>query len=363
VRGGPPITLSSRMGRAWLFPSGFWPSMTRRAARFPDMELLLDVQNLSVRYRPPGGVDVFALQGANLQIAVGQIVGVMGESGSGKSTLAASVLALLPVNGTIDAGAVVLQGTNLLELEASELERVRGSNVSLIFQEPGVALHPMMRVGAQIEEVLRAHGAESKGERRRAVGELLDLIFGGEAGRIYFSYPHQLSGGQRQRIAIAQAIVCKPKLLIADEPTASLDSVTRREIVELLKKLQRERGLAILFITHSAELLEGFADRIVVMYAGQIVEEGDATRVLKTPRHPYTEALLKCRPMLLGSEDVRKPERIPVIAGEAPDLSARSKGCAFEPRCAERMKVCCEREPELFEIENDGTVRCFKFGS
>jgi len=326
------------------------------------MELLLDIQNLSVCYRPSGGADVFALRGANLQIAPGQIVGVLGESGSGKRTLAASVLALLPMNGTIGAGAVVLQGTNLLGLDREELERVRGAKVSLIFQEPGVALHPMMRVGAQIEEVLRAHGGESKEGRRRAVRELLHSIFGDEAERIYFSYPHQLSGGQRQRIAIAQAIVCKPELLIADEPTASLDSVTRREIVELLKKLQRERGLAILFITHSAELLEGFADRIVVMYAGQIVEEGDAKRVLKAPGHPYTEALLKCRPPLGRSEAVREDGRIPVIAGEAPDLSAHSKGCAFEPRCVDRMKICCERAPEIFEIENGGRVRCFKFG-
>lgn len=326
------------------------------------MELLLDVQNLSVRYRPRGGQDVFALRGANLQIAHGQIVGVLGESGSGKSTLAASVLALLPVNGLIDAGAVVLQGKNLLELGPNELQRLRGSQASLIFQEPGMALHPMMRVGAQIEEVLRAHGGESKEGRRAAVQELLDLIFGDEAKRIYFSYPHQLSGGQRQRIAIAQAIVCKPKLLIADEPTASLDSVTRREIVELLKKLQRERGLTILFITHSAELLEGFADRIVVMYAGQIVEDGEAMSVLQAPRHPYTEALLKCRPTLRRSEAARENERIPVIAGEAPDLSARSTGCAFEPRCADRMKICSERAPEIFEIEKGGKVRCFKFG-
>jgi len=329
---------------------------------FIDMELVLDVQNLSVRYRPPGGADVFALRGANLQMARGQIVGVLGESGSGKSTLAASVLALLPMNGVIDAGAVVLQGMNLLELKRDELEQVRGSKVSLIFQEPGVALHPMMRVGEQIEEVLRAHGGESKEERRAALRGLLDVIFGGEAERIYFSYPHQLSGGQRQRIAIAQAMVCKPELLIADEPTASLDSVTQREIVELLKKLQRERELTILFITHSAELLEGFADRIVVMYAGQIVEDGDTKRVLTAPRHPYTEALLKCRPTLGRSEGVREDERIPVIAGEAPDLSARSKGCAFEPRCVDRMKICCERAPEIFEIENGGKVRCFKFG-
>jgi oligopeptide/dipeptide ABC transporter ATP-binding protein len=328
----------------------------------PNMELLLDVQNLSVHYRPRGGGEVFALRGASLQIGPGQIVGVLGESGSGKSTLAAAVLALLPANGTIDGGEVVLQGTNLLKLQSSELERVRGSRVSLIFQEPGAALHPTMRVGTQIEEVLRAHGEASREERRRAVRELLDLIFAGDAKRIYSSYPHQLSGGQRQRIAIAQAIACKPKLLIADEPTASLDSVTRREIIELLKKLQRERELAILFITHSVELLEGFADRVVVMYAGQIIEDAEALSVLRAPRHPYTEALLKCRPTLRRGDGGRSDLRIPVIPGEAPDLSTHSKGCAFEPRCTDRMKICCEQVPEFSESGNGARVRCFKFG-
>src|SRR5256885_962986 len=168
------ITLSSRIARARVVPLRLLAEhdLTVREA-FPDMQPLLDVQNLSVRYRPPGGGDVFALRGANLQMARGQIVGVLGESGSGKSTLAASVLALLPMNGVIDAGAVVLQGMNLLELERDELERVRGSKVSLIFQEPGVALHPMMRVGEQIEEVLRAHGGERKEDRRKMVRELL----------------------------------------------------------------------------------------------------------------------------------------------------------------------------------------------
>src|SRR5260221_5388169 len=172
------------------------------------MELLLDVRDLSVRYRPQGGGDVYALNGAGLQIAGGEIVGVLGESGSGKSTLAAALLALLPANGLIDAGAVVLQGTDLLKLDRGELERVRGKRVSLIFQEPGAALHPMMRVGEQIEEVLRAHGAAKKEVRRRAGREVVESLFAGEGERIYFSYPHELSGGERKRIAIAQAGVC-----------------------------------------------------------------------------------------------------------------------------------------------------------
>ena len=326
------------------------------------MEPLLDVQNLSVRYRPRGGEDVFAVSGASLQITLGQVVGVLGESGSGKSTLCTSLLALSSSNAVVDEGAVLLDGTNLLNLGRGELERVRGSRVSLIFQEPGTALHPTMRVGTQIEEVLRAHGEGNKQARRKQIRELLDLIFTEDAERVYFSYPHQLSGGQRQRIAVAQAIACKPKLLIADEPTASLDSVTQREIIELLKKLQRERNLAILFITHSAELLEDFADRVVVLYAGRIIEDGNAMSVMKNPQHPYTQALLRCRPRLDRSGDVRTDARIPVIPGESPDLSARSKGCAFEPRCPDRMKICCERVPEFSSTANGGRVRCFKFG-
>jgi len=326
------------------------------------MEPLLEVQNLNVRYRTRAGADVFALTEASLRIAPGEIVGVLGESGSGKSTLAASLLAMLPVNAAIDDGTVLLQGTNLLKLGRGELARVRGSRISLIYQEPSVALHPTMRVGVQIEEILRAHSVDSRDERRHKVRELLDSIFVADAERIYSSYPHQLSGGQRQRIAIAQAIACKPNLLVADEPTASLDPVTQREILELLKKLQRERNLAILFITHSLELLDGFADRVVVMYAGRIVEDGEAREVLSSPQHPYTQALLKCRPRLERIEKALSDSRIPVILGEPPGLSGRVQGCEFEPRCPERMQICRERVPEFSNSENGGKVRCFKFG-
>lgn len=326
------------------------------------MESLLEVQSLSVRYRTHAAQDVVALTGVDLIIASREIVGVLGESGSGKSTLAASILAMFPSNALIDDGAVLLQGTNLLKLDRSELARVRGSRVSLIYQEPGMALHPTMRVGAQIEEVLRAHNADTKAESHRTVRELLETVFPVDAGRIYSSYPHQLSGGQRQRIAIAQAIACKPSLLIADEPTASLDSVTQREILDLLKKLQRERNLAILFITHSLELLDGFADRVVVMYAGRIIEDATTRSVLKSPQHPYTQALLLCRPSLQQVQNASGGLRIPIIPGEPPDLSGKVPGCAFEPRCPDRMQICGERAPQFSKGENGGRVRCFKFG-
>lgn len=326
-------------------------------------EPLLLVQSLSVSYRTTGGANVFALNEVDLCVLPGQVVGVLGESGSGKSTLAASLLALFPANAKIGGGAVLLQGTNILALNRSELEGLRGNRISIIFQEPSLALHPAIRVGTQIEEVLRAHTTHAKNVRRAETLRLLELIFGKDANRIYLSYPHQLSGGQRQRIAIAQAISCKPDLLIADEPTASLDSVTQREILDLLKKLRETHNLAILFITHSLELLRRFADRAVVMYAGRVIEQGETENLLRSPSHPYTRLLLRCRPKLSQSQQLPTDMRLPVIPGESPDPSAQTQGCAFESRCEERMQVCGERMPSFFEADNGGTVRCFKFGS
>lgn len=326
------------------------------------MESLLSIKDLSVRYLVAEQKNVFALDAANMRVEPGETVGVLGESGSGKSTLAASLLAMLPNNAVVERGAVVWRGKNLLQMDRKELERVRGGEVSLIFQEPSPALHPTIRVGLQIEEVLRAHAGQGKTEREREVHDLLSAIFGTEADRICRSYPHQLSGGQRQRIAIAQAIACKPGLLIADEPTASLDSVTQREILELLRKLRKERNLAILFITHAVELLNGFADRVAVMYGGRIVEEGTASSVLGSPQHPYTVALLKCRPAFERTKDWPVDARLPVIQGDPPDLTRKIQGCAFESRCPEKMQICSERLPEFSATKDGGRVRCFNFG-
>ena len=325
------------------------------------MAQLLEVQNLSVRYRTAGGPDVFAVTEASIRIAAGEIVGVLGESGSGKSTLAASILAMFPRNAVIDGGAVLVEKRNLLNLDRRELASVRGRRVSFIFQEPGMALHPTMRVGVQIEEVIRAHSQISKPERELEARAVLASIFAEGAERIYASYPHELSGGQRQRVVIAQAIACAPDLLVADEPTASLDAVTQREILDLLKKLNRERGLAILVITHSLEMLRGFAERVLVMYAGRVVEEGAAARLLGSAKHPYTQALLKCRPSLEYAKNLATHSRIPTIPGDLPDISTRTQGCAFEPRCTDRMRVCRESAPKLFDDISGGRVRCFKF--
>jgi oligopeptide/dipeptide ABC transporter ATP-binding protein len=327
------------------------------------MEPLLEVRNLSVRYHTGTGAEVFALTGADLHIEPGETVGVLGESGSGKSTLAAALLAMLPPNAAIVGGAALLRGANLLNLDAGGLQRLRGKHISLIYQEPSAALHPTMRVGTQVEEVLRAHTKKSADEIRREVRNLLESLFAADADRIRVSYPHQLSGGQRQRIAIAQTIVCKPDLLIADEPTASLDPVTQHEILDLLKGMQRKGNLAILFITHSVELLYGFASRVVVLYAGRIVEEGGTRDVLDSPQHPYTQALLKCRPTLAESARGRSHARFQIISGDPPDLSVNDPLCAFEPRCPDRMHACRERPPELSTAGNGTRARCLKFGS
>lgn len=325
------------------------------------MEPLLEVRDLRVRYRSRAGKEVFALEGINLRIAAGEILGVLGESGSGKSTLATSLLALFSVNATVEEGAVSFCGRNLLKLNGNELAAIRGKKIALIFQEPGTALHPTIRAGAQIEEVLRAHTECKAGERRRTARELLARVFPEDADRIYSSYPHQLSGGQRQRVAITQAIACGPTLLVADEPTASLDPVTQGEILDLLKRLQKELHLAILFITHSPELLEGFADRIAVMYGGRIMETGPGEELLRFPLHPYSKALLQCRPKLDEAVRASRGARLPVIPGSPPDLSILELGCVFEPRCPDRMERCVQWKPASTVMGEEQEVACLKF--
>lgn len=326
------------------------------------MGSLLEVRDLSVQYNVDRGASIHAVSEATFTIDPAEIVGVLGESGSGKSTLAASLLAMFPRNATRQHGAILLEGTNLLELNDEELRNRRGKNVSLISQEPGTALHPTIRVGVQIEEVLRAHVDSTKAERReRAVALLRSVFSPGDVERIYGSYPHQLSGGQRQRIVILQAIACRPSLLIADEPTASLDPVTQQEILQLLKRLRAELKLAIFFITHVPELLADFADRIFVMYAGRIIETGKASELLRFPLHPYTRALLACRPRLYSNNEGVRDEHLPVISGDPPDLALRQSCCAFEPRCPERVSICRERLPARTIVDDIAEVRCFKF--
>jgi ABC-type glutathione transport system ATPase component len=260
-----------------------------------ESECLLAVQDLSVSYTSSGR-QTRIVNSISFSIAPGEVVGVLGESGSGKTSIALAVLGLLPSNAQVESGSIRLRGRELVGLEERELEKIRGNEISLIVQEPGIALNPVLHVGHQIVEVLRAHHSWSRKRCREEAESVLDQVRLSDVARIYSAYPHELSGGQRHRVAIAQALICKPGLVIADEPTASLDTTIQADILALLKDLQQRHSLAFLLISHNPAILQKMAQRILVMRAGQIVEEGDASQVLQQPQHPYTRHLLECVP-------------------------------------------------------------------
>jgi oligopeptide/dipeptide ABC transporter ATP-binding protein len=222
-------------------------------------------------------------------------------------------------------------------------------------------LHPTMRAGEQVYQVLAAHRTAGKSLLREKTRQIFAMVFPEEGERIARSYPHELSGGQRQRVLIAQAVACGPSVILADEPTASLDPTTQMEMLGVFRTLREKLGIAMIFITHNPALLAGFADRALVLYGGQVVELGPAADVLREPRHPYTKALFQCVPAGLEGNGNGRKARLPAIAGEAPVSDLALKGCAFEPRCAERMQVCREREPTLLAVNERHTVSCFKY--
>jgi oligopeptide/dipeptide ABC transporter ATP-binding protein len=322
------------------------------------MASLLEVRDLHVAYnaRP---APYPALAGAGFSVAAGEILGVLGESGSGKSTLAASLLRLLPLNAAV-SGKILLNGADLAAMNLRELRQVRGKVISFIPQEPSLALHPTMRIADQVGEVLRAHEARgTAGQRQRAL-DILRRVFPADAECIAARYPHELSGGQRQRVLIAQAIACCPALLVADEPTASLDPSTQHEILALFRQLRKQLGVAIIFITHNPALLLGFADRILVLYGGRVVECGPAEDVFFSGRHPYTRALLGCLPDFDAAEASDRKALLPVIPGQAPNLSVMAPGCIFEPRCSDRMETCQTLEPATVAVGVRHEAACLK---
>ncbi len=336
--------------------SGGWAKEARR------MVPILEVQDLHVSYSSSGGASHSALVGVSFQLMPNEILGVLGESGSGKSTIATSLLKLIPSNGNISKGSVFFEGKDLLRASAGELEQIRGKRISLVYQEPSVALHPTIRTGEQVFRVLAAHESAAKSTLRKKTQEVFASLFPEEADRISKSYPHQLSGGQRQRILIAQAIACGPSLLIADEPTASLDPTTQSEILGVFRTLREELGLAMIFITHNPALLAGFADRVMVLYGGRIAEMGPARTVLSSPKHPYTRALLQSMPQNFENDNNGRKNKLPVIAGHFSAAQVPREGCVFEPRCQERMEECRKREPAPINLGECHTVCCFKYG-
>jgi oligopeptide/dipeptide ABC transporter ATP-binding protein len=323
---------------------------------------LLRVRGLSVSYAARSHAPGLALRQLDLDISAGEVVGILGESGSGKSTLALSVLGLLPAEARV-VGSILFRHEELLGLPEAQLRRIRGANISLIHQEPGLALSPVIRVGEQIAEVIGAHRGLKRKKRKQEAEAILQEVHLADTARIFAAYPHQLSGGELHRVAIAQALACRPDLVIADEPTRSLDVTLQAEILGVLRSLKQKFGTALIFITHNPALLAGFANRVVVMYAGRAVEEGGWSRVFSRPLHPYTKGLLDLVARSPRRDGSAAGIPLPAIPGGPPDLKALSQGCAFEPRCSRRTRICQSEDPEELTPEPSHRVSCFHHGS
>jgi peptide/nickel transport system ATP-binding protein len=320
-----------------------------------DMDLL-SVRDLRTSYFTRRG-ELKAVDGASLRVGRGEIVGVVGESGCGKSALALSILRLVARPGRIVGGSVSLEGRELLSLPDREMREVRGGSIAMVFQEPMTSLNPVKTVGWQIAEAARAH-EKGLGKRQalQRSAEMLKAAGVAEAERRLASYPHQLSGGLRQRAMIAMALIRRPRLLIADEPTTALDVTVEAQILGLMKDLRSEFGASIVLISHNLGVVAETCDRVYVMYAGEIVEESDVFSLFERPLHPYTAALLKSLPR----PDDRSPPgtRLHTIEGSVPDLLARPAGCAFAPRCEKAVPECAVAAPGLAQAEEGRRVRC-----
>ncbi|MFC7443179.1 ABC transporter ATP-binding protein [Laceyella putida] len=314
---------------------------------------VLEIQHLKLHFFTDKGV-VKAVDGLDLTIREGEIVGLVGESGCGKSVTSLAVMGLVPQPpGKIVDGSILFQGTDLTKLSQRELRQIRGKDMAMIFQEPMTSLNPLFTIGNQLIEAIRAHRKSGNGEARALAQEILHKVGISRKG-ILDEYPHQLSGGMRQRVMIAMAMILNPRLLIADEPTTALDVTIQAQILELMKLLNKEFGTAILLITHDLGVVAEMCDRIVVMYAGQVVEETDRYRLFSQPQHPYTQGLLQSIPKL----DEQK-ERLYAIPGQVPNPYEMPKGCRFAPRCEHVMDICNEAGPVLISVTEGHVSRCF----
>jgi peptide/nickel transport system ATP-binding protein/oligopeptide transport system ATP-binding protein len=314
---------------------------------------LLDVRDLSVRFPTPSGA-IEAVSGVSFTVSAGETLAVVGESGSGKSVSSLAVLGLLG-GGRVTTGSIRFQGEDLVGAAPERLRRLRGAEIAMIFQNPMSSLDPLFTVGDQIAEALRIHRAVSRRDaRRRAVELLTEVGLPDPASRVR-SYPHELSGGQQQRVMIAMALACEPALLIADEPTTALDVTVEAQILELLRRMRRDHGTALLFVTHDMGVVAEMADRVLVMYAGKVVEQGAVDDVLRRPRNPYTRALIESIPTPSTPRDLP----MPAIAGNVPHPSNLPGGCRFHPRCPSVLDRCATDDPPLLDLGPGRTSRCW----
>lgn len=302
---------------------------------------MLKVRDLAVSFRTEQGV-ARAVDGVSFDVAEGELLGVVGESGSGKTVSLLAVMGLITDPNAVITGSIVYHGRELVGLPSREMRKLRGREIAMIFQDPMTALTPVYTVGWQIAEQILAHEKISKADAwKRSIDLLAEVNIPNPAEAVH-RYPHQLSGGMRQRVVIAMALSCNPALLVADEPTTALDVTVQAQILDLLRKLQKNHGSAIVFITHDMGVMAEIADRMMVMYAGRVVERGKKDELFLSPQHPYTRALLESIPPLSGA----KPRRLKAIPGAPPNLLRRPEGCAFAPRCSERFEKCAN-EPAL----------------
>ena len=315
------------------------------------MAALLEIDRLKTQFFTSAGI-VKAVDGVSYTVDEGETVAVVGESGCGKSVTAMSILRLIPwPPGKIVDGAIHFNGRDLLQLSEDEMRDVRGKDISMIFQEPMTSLNPVLTIGLQLTETMLTHTSVSDEDAQTRAIELLDMVGIAEPERRLAQYPHHLSGGMRQRVMIAMALACEPKLIIADEPTTALDVTIQAQILELMKNLTRDLGVAMIIITHNLGVVREFAQRVYVMYAGSIVEEGDVETLFRDPVHPYTRALLDAVPKLTGT-GLPRP-----IEGMVPDYVAAPSGCRFHPRCSFAESACCEAPP-VVDLGSGHHVAC-----
>jgi peptide/nickel transport system ATP-binding protein len=318
---------------------------------------LLEVRNLQTEFRTPEGA-VRAVNGLSFSVRAGETVALLGESGCGKSVTAFSILRLLKEPPARIAGEVRFEGRDLLSLGKRELRAIRGNQISIIFQEPMTSLNPVLTAGRQIGETVRLHEGASRGEARARAAEMLAMVGIPDPARRLREYPHQLSGGMRQRVMIAIALACRPKLLIADEPTTSLDVTIQAQVLDLIRDLKSRLGSAVILITHDFGVVAEMADRVVIMYAGRKVEEGPVRAIFARPRHPYTRALLQAVPRLGVAKRLNAPRRLVEIPGVVPSLLGSMEGCAFAQRCGLATDCCHKVDPPVETAPNGQTIAC-----
>ncbi len=325
----------------------------------PTPEVLLEVQDLRTYFHTRDGV-AKAVDGVDLTVHKGEVLGLVGESGCGKSVTSLSIMRLIPSPGRIESGSIDFAGRNLLDLSAKEMTKLRGDRISMIFQQPTSALNPVYRVGAQISEVFELHQDMDKKDGRERAIDLLRAVGIPEPDRRSRSYPHEMSGGMAQRVMIAMALALQPELLIADEPTTALDVTIQAQILDLMRGLREDLGTAIVLITHNLGIVAEMADRVAVMYAGQIVEEAPTEILFRDPKHPYTQGLIGSVPVLGEYK-----EWLDVIPGRVPLLIDLPSGCRFAGRCGARieagLEICTQEMPELREVGDGHSVRCWLY--